>query len=324
MKRPPLPQLLREDLNREPVEGETFSSNPLHPYWRVRVRFTTGLKPSMERIRAATAAQALEFVLARYPFASRSGSEVLGRWDAESAPIDRKAPAAELVPTTAPAAIIKPVPRPKSPPASPTPTPMTKPALGAGLKRLPRDKQGRAVLSEDVFPAIVAANDGGMSWPVIADTLGCAERNMRERIAKWKKRQAASGDAGEALQASVAKVAEKRQQGGSVPGRVLVCGGVPSGEALVPTDAPVDPEPVTPADPTDARLWDVMGPEQRLLATRQTSALSCRLMTVLAAAGVSCSRVVSENQSTTAPVITPTKAGGFTIQITVNPVESGG
>lgn len=294
--------LLREAIRPESVEGETFSSNPLHPYWRVRVRFTTGLKPSMERIRAATAAQALEFVLARYPFASRSGSEVLGRWDAESAPIDRKAPVAESVPATAPAASTKPLSRPQSPPASPTPTLMTKPVLGAGLKRLPRDRQGRAVLSEDVFPAIVAANDGGMSWPVIADTLGCAERNMRERVAKWK----------------------KRQQGGSVPGRVLVCGGVPSGEALAPTEATAALEPVAPADPTDARLWDVMGPEQWLLATRQTPALSSRLMTVLAAAGVSCSRSVSEDQSTPAPVITPTKAGGFTVQITVNPVESGG
>jgi hypothetical protein len=47
-------------------------------------------------------------------------------------------------------------------------------------------------------------------------------------------------------------------------------------------------------------------------------------MTVLTAAGVSCSRTLSAHQPTTPPVITPTKVGGFTVQITVNPVESGG
>ena len=377
--------LLREATRPEPVEGETFSSNPAHPYWRVRVRFTTGLKPSMERIRAATAAQALEFVLARYPFASRSGSEVLGRWDAASAPIDHKAPVAEPV-LTAPKR--EPMPttglRGPTPPLQPIPTfhcaskpTMVKPALGADLKRLPRDRQGRAVLSEEVFPAIVAANDGGMSWPVIADTLGCAERNMRERVAKWKRQQAARGDAKEALRASVA---EKRQQGGPVPDGVPVGGTDPGKEVFVPGEASVSsrpvaqamaelreafremhgasegldrdavaagwrkireerkaaaaqqqpqPEPAAPpltgtSDAMDPRRWDVSGPSGHLLAVRQPSTLSCRLMTVLTAAGVSCSRTLSADQPTPSPAITPTKAGGFTVQITVNPVESGG
>jgi hypothetical protein len=346
--------LLREATRPEPVEGETFSSNPAHPYWRVRVRFTTGLKPSMERIRAATAAQALEFVLARYPFASRSGSEVLGRWDAASAPIDHKAPVAEPV-LTAPRR--EPMPttglRGPMPPLRPIPTfhcaskpTMVKPALGADLKRLPRDRQGRAVLSEEVFPAIVAANDGGMSWPVIADTLGCAERNLRERVAKWKRQQAARGDAKEALRASVA---ERRQAGGPVPDGCVAVGkegadprpsldrdAVAAGwrkireerKAAAAQQQP-QPEPAAPpltgtSDAMDPRRWDVSGPSGHLLAVQQPSTLSCRLMTVLTAAGVSCSRTLSADQPTPSPVITPAKAGGFTVQITVNPVESGG
>lgn len=339
--------LLREATRPEPVEGETFSSNPAHPYWRVRVRFTTGLKPSMERIRAATAAQALEFVLARYPFASRSGSEVLGRWDAASAPIDHRAPVAEPV-LTAPKR--EPMPttglRGPMPPLQPIPTfhcaskpTMVKPALGADLKRLPRDRQGRAVLSEEVFPAIAAANDGGMSWPVIADTLGCAERNMRERVAKWKRQQAARGDAKEALRASVA---ERSQAGGPVPDGAPV-GGTEDREQSLLDRGPMEgrnvttaaaqqqpqPEPAAPpltgaSDAMDPRRWDVSGPSGHLLAVRQPSTLSCRLMTVLSAAGVSCSRKLSADQPTPSPVITPTKAGGFTVQITVNPVESSG
>ena len=74
----------------------------------------------------------------------------------------------------------------------------------------------------------------------------------------------------------------------------------------------------------NTQLWDVLGPQRHLLASRQSSELSCRLMTVLSAAGVECSRVVSLGQPTPAPVINPTKAGGFTVQITVNPIESGG
>jgi hypothetical protein len=89
------------------------------------------------------------------------------------------------------------------------------------------------------------------------------------------------------------------------------------------------PEPAAPpltgtSDAMDPRRWDVSGPSGHLLAVRQPSTLSCRLMTVLTAAGVSCSRTLSAHQPTTPPVITPTKVGGFTVQITVNPVESGG
>jgi hypothetical protein len=385
--------LLREATRPEPVEGETFSSNPAHPYWRVRVRFTTGLKPSMERIRAATAAQALEFVLARYPFACRSGSEVLGRWDAASAPIDRMDALAakdwnvRVVTPTAPAASVKPLPPPQSAPTFHcTSKPMTKPALGADLKRLPRDRQGRAVLSEEVFPAIVAANDGGMSWPVIADTLGCAERNMRERVAKWKRHQVALGNAKEALRASVA---EKRQQGGPVPDGAPV-GGADGREQFLPfrlctvstTAAQQQPQPEPEGEskdaPVDSGLWLVHA-NGRMVAEGQPLELAERLVSVLAGAGIGCSRTPDEgvhgprttsrrvafsrgydqgqaderadlaarlaksewlrlirsdgvaaaiakasDQPTPSPVITPTKVGGFTIQITVNPVESGG
>ena len=323
-----IPAILREDNRREPVEGETFSSNPAHPYWRVRVRFTTGLKPSMERIRAATASQALEFVLARYPFACRSGSEVLGRWDAASAPIDHKAPVAK------PAASAKPLPPPQSTPAPPPP--MTKPILGADLKRLPRDPQGRALIDPAILPDVAQAHENGLSWPTIAFQLGCDERNLRERVVKWRKQQEARADAKEALQASVA---ERRQAGGPVPDGVPVGGGKEGREQFLPfrlctvsttaAQQQPQPEPVAPpltgaSDAMDPRRWDVSGPSGHLLAVRQPSTLSCRLITVLTAAGVSCSRTLSADQSTPSPVITPTKMGGFTVQITVNPVESGG
>lgn len=295
-----LPKLLREDNRRAQVEGETFSSNPAHPFWRVKVRFTTGLKPSTERIRAASGDQALDFVCARYPFADRRRCEVLGRWDAESAPIDHKAPV-ERSATAAP--MRQPVPTHTSkppPPLQPTPASkpatMTKPVLGADLKRLPRDSQGRAKIDESVLSKAIAANDGGLSWPVIADTLGCNERNLRERAGKWRKRQEAEkASKPELEEAAMTKEREWRKR-----------------LALQEMRSP------------NTQLWDVLGPQRHLLASRQSSELSCRLMAVLSAAGVECSRVASLDQPTPAPVINPTKAGGFTVQITVNPIESGG
>lgn len=356
-----LPKLLREDNRRAQVEGETFSSNPAHPFWRVKVRFTTGLKPSTERIRAASGDQALDFVCARYPFADRRRCEVLGRWDAESAPIDHKAPVERSAPAPPMRQLVPTHTSKPPPPLSPTPASkpatMTKPVLGADLKHLPRDPQGRATIDESALSKAIAANDGGLSWPVIADMLGCNERNLRERAGKWKRSQKARQDAAEAL----AFATGKRQQAGPVPEGVPVGGVDPSKEVLVSTKAPTvtasvagamaeleeaamtkererlkrlalqemrspnqgrDWGPV--ADPTDTQLWDVLGPQGRPLASRQSSDLSCRLMTVLGAAGVECSRVASLGQPTPAPVINPTKAGGFTVQITVNPIESGG
>lgn len=325
-----LPKLLREDNRRAQVEGETFSSNPAHPFWRIKVRFSTGLKPSTERIRAATAAQALDFVCARYPFADRRRCEVLGRWDAESAPIDHKAPVERSAPAPpmrqlVPTHTSKPPPPLQPTPAS-KPATMTKPVLGADLKRLPRDPQGRAKIDESVLSKAIAANDGGLSWPVIADTLGCNERNLRERAGKWR----------------------KRQQGGPAPEGVLEGGADPGREAFVLGEASVSSKPVAQAmaeleeaamtkererlkrlalqemRSPNTQLWDVLGPQRHLLASQQSSELSCRLMTVLGAAGVECSRVASLGQPTPAPVINPTKVGGFTVQITVNPIESGG
>ena len=461
-----IPAILREDNRREPVEGETFSSNPAHPYWRVRVRFTTGLKPSMERIRAATASQALEFVLARYPFACRSGSEVLGRWDAASAPIDHKAPVAK------PAASAKPAPPPQSTPAPPPP--MTKPILGADLKRLPRDPQGRALIDPAILPEVAQAHENGLSWPTIAFQLGCDERNLRERVVKWRKQQEARADAKEALQASVA---ERRQAGGPVPDGVPVGGGKEGREQFLPfrlctvstTAAQQQPQPLPEGEeqslldrgpteelaallaqaeanvaagmglpsllakepgsrptakvlreqallealavgrwtmkaatkgereaavaqqqpqpepevesedaPVDSGLWLVHA-NGRMVAEGQPLELAERLVSVLAGAGIGCSRTPDEgvygprttsrrvafsrgydqgqadaradlaaqlakseglrlirsdgvaaaigrasDQPTPSPVITPTKMGGFTVQITVNPVESGG
>lgn len=357
-----IPAILREDNRREPVEGETFSSNPAHPYWRVRVRFTTGLKPSMERIRAATASQALEFVLARYPFACRSGSEVLGRWNAASAPIDHKAPVAK--PVAKPAASAKSVPPPQSTPAPPPP--MTKPILGITLKRLPRDPQGRALIDPASLPEVAQAHENGLSWPTIAFQLGCDERNLRERVVKWRKQQEARADAKEALQASVA---ERRQTGG-----------------LVPDGAHVAPEPAAEAAPASPELRAPQVVPQGVTVEELSQTLSCppgshgssliranwlmshpkigpllrgehapvrvvlseeppdpayppsfgrtsyfigyRAAWAKAFAEVerqqSCSRTLSADQPTPSPVITRTKVGGFTVQITVNPVESGG
>jgi hypothetical protein len=112
-----------------------------------------------------------------------------------------------------------------------------------------------------------------------------------------------------------------RQQGGQAP----CWAPTDAPEALEPpTDAPAAPPLTGASDAMDPRLWDVSGPSGQVLAIQQPSALSGRLMTVLAAAGVSCSRVVSPYQPTLPPVITPTKVGGFTVQVTVNPVGSGG
>ena len=214
---------------------------------------------------------------------------------------------------------------------------MTKPILGADLKRLPRDHQGRALIDPAILPEVAQAHENGLSWPTIAFQLGCDERNLRERVVKWRKQQEARVDAKEALQASVA---ERRQAGGPVPDG-CVAGGKEGEEQFLLVHGPMESRNVTTAaaqqpppesaappltgasDAMDPRRWDVSGPSGHLLAVRQPSTLSCRLITVLTAAGVSCSRTLSADQSTPGPVITPTRVGGFTVQITVNPVESG-
>jgi len=186
---------------------------------------------------------------------------------------------------------------------------MTKPALGADLKRLPRDPQGRAKIDESVLSKAIAANDGGLSWPVIAYTLGCNERNLRERAGKWRKRQEAEKASKSELEEAAMTKERERQK------RLAL-------QEMRSQKQWRDWGPA--ADPTDTRLWNVIGPQGRPLASRQPSELSCRLMTVLSAAGVECRRVLSLDKPTPAPVINPTKAGGFTVQITVNPIESSG
>jgi hypothetical protein len=327
-----LPAILRDATPREPVEGETFSSNPAHPYWRVRVRFTTGLKPSMERIRAATAAQALDFVCARYPFASRAGSEVLGRWDAATTPLDRNEVAdgpvsAAVAPCPAPAAHQAPPPTPPQYRAPTPPLPMTKPAapvLGADLKRLPRDNQGRAMIDPSIFPAVLAANQGGMSWPVIAEALDCAEGNLRRRVAAWKAKLAAApcGDGGPLPPDAV--VAEK--DGFEEFATALLGLG-----AFKPPNRDFS---------WNGDLWDVLlhqseaarlaGEAPLLMAHGQPVELATRLTRQLRGSGhiISCVPSTPVNKAAEPPTAPPaaepttttTKAGGFMVQVIVNPV----
>jgi hypothetical protein len=326
-----LPAILRDTTRREPVEGETFSSNPAHPYWRVRVRFTTGLKPSMERIRAATAKQALDFVCARYPFASRAGSEVLGRWDAATTPLDRNEVAdgpvtAAVAPCQAPAAHQAPPPTPPQHRAPTPPLPMTKPTtpvLGADLKRLPRDSQGRAMIDPSIFPAVLAANQGGMSWPVIAEALDCAEGNLRRRVAAWKAKLAAAKcrDGGPLPQGAVVAEKDVREQ-------FFPAAGMPAGM----------PEPNRDFA-WNGDLWDVLvhqsqatylaGEAPLLMAHGQPPVLAARLTRLLRSHGNYVSRVPSTPVNTatpppaapaTEPTTTTTKAGGFMVQVIVNPV----
>jgi hypothetical protein len=327
-----LPAILRDTTRREPVEGETFSSNPAHPYWRVRVRFTTGLKPSMERIRAATAEQALSFVCARYPFASPTGSEVLGRWDSATTPLDRNEVAdgpvrAAVTSCPAPGGQQAPPPMPPQHRAPTPPLPMTKPTtpvLGADLKRLPRDPQGRAMIHPCIFPAVVAANQGGMSWPVIAEALDCAEGNLRRRVAAWKARELAAAKCrdGGPLPPGAA-VAEK-----DVQEQIFPVAGMPAGM----------PEPNRDFA-WNGDLWDVLvhqsqatylaGEAPLLMAHGQPFELAVRLTRLLRSHGNYVSRVPSTPVNTatpppaapaTEPTTTTTKAGGFMVQVIVNPV----
>jgi hypothetical protein len=285
-----LPPIL-QDTRREPVEGETFSSNPAHPFWRVRVRFTTGIKPSLERIRAATAAQALDFVCARYPFASRSGSEVLGRWDPDPTPVDHShasRSAAEDQPEA----------------ATPEPT-----GSLPKFRRLPRDGQGRAIMDLAMVPSIAAAHDGGMSWPAIAKALGCGESTLRHKVLDWRRAQDPAP--------AVAPKAEAPATPVEPP-------------TTAPAAAPEAPEPPSREAIErlhSIREWDVLVSGQ-VVAQRQPTALADSLTRLLEAAGHRAVAWPSPTPPTPEPTPAPpatvvtTPDGGFLVQVIVKPIQS--
>lgn len=299
-----LPRVLEREARREPVEGETYSANPTHPYWRVSVAFNNGLKPSLERIRAASPAQALDFVCARYPFAVRAKCTILGRWDPDAAPIDRvavrKAEPAEPQQQRRPAEPT--VIRPSLPPL---PVAMT----ASALKPLPRDHRDNAIITDETLGQVAEARDAGLSWPVIAKQLGCAEGNLRRRLGGWQRRLL-----GPTAATTVKAAGDTTRQ--DLIDRII-------GE---------------PDDPAGA-LWDVFLTQSTLgmprisspllMARAQSLEIAARLIDVLSGAGGIALRVTSSAKSSapvTGSVIPPqtvtTKAGAFVVQITVNPVDS--
>lgn len=198
-----LPAILRDDQRIASEEGVTFSSNPAHPYWRVVVRFKTGLRPSRETIRAADAQQALDFVCARYPFADRRHCEVIGANGKRLLPLKAAEPepaAAELEPEQQ---------EPKqqqlesssaleqfstatfnlSPPMMATIPAATAPQGMPALRPLPRDKRGKAILTDEALREASRAHRLGMTWDRIAEALDCSVRNLRGRVGSLERQQ---------------------------------------------------------------------------------------------------------------------------------------
>jgi len=206
----------------------------------------------------------------------------------------------------------------------------TTPVLGADLKRLPRDNQGRAMIDPSIFPAVLAANQGGMSWPVIAEALDCAEGNLRRRVAAWKAKLAAA----------------KCRDGGPLPQGAVLAEKDVREQISPPVDGTVWPAMI-PKSSRDfnwnGELWDVMvhqsqatylaGEAPLLVAHGQPLELAARLTRLLRSHGNYVSRVPSTPVNTAAaapvapaaapaaePTTTTTKAGGFMVQVIVNPV----
>jgi hypothetical protein len=335
-----LPAIL-QDNRREPVEGETFSSNPAHPFWRVKVRFTTGIQPSLERIRAATAAQALDFVCARYSYASRSGSEVLGRWDPDTAPIDHShasRSAAEDQPTAA-----KPKPVACHAPARHAPKAKEKPSLPK-FARLPRDCQGRAIMDLTLVPSIAAAHDGGMSWPAIAKALGCGESTLRHKVLDWRRAQAGDqSPGGEVAKAEAPATAAPAAPAPEPPAPAVEAPApAPEVEAPAPSVEPPATAPTAAPKTTDApeppsreaierlhsiREWDVLA-DGKVVAQRQPTALADSLTRLLEAAGHRAVAWPSPTPPTPEPTPAPpatvvtTPDGGFLVQVIVKPIQA--
>jgi hypothetical protein len=335
-----LPPIL-QDNRREPVEGETFSSNPTHPFWRVRVRFTTGIKPSLERIRAATAAQALDFVCARYPFASRSGSEVLGRWDPDPTPVDHShASRSEAEDQSAPAPAPAPTPAPPvAKPPQPAPRTKVTPSLPK-FKKLPRDCRGRAIMNPGIIPDVAAAHDGGMSWPAIAKELGCGESTLRHLVLDWRRAQAGAEAPGGEAPATAAPAPEPPAPAVEAPAPAPAA--APEVEAPAPPTEPPATAPAAAPKATDApeplsreaierlhsiREWDVLVSGQ-VVAQRQPTALADSLTRLLEAAGHRAVAWPSPTPPTPEPTPAPpatvvtTPDGGFLVQVIVKPIQA--
>jgi hypothetical protein len=210
----------------------------------------------------------------------------------------------------------------------------TTPVLGADLKRLPRDPQGRAMIDPAIFPAVVAANKGGMSWPVIAEALDCAEGNLRRRVAAWKAKLAAApcGPPDRPVSAdlrvpTLAALQEQRRhpQGAdawaSEPGNFLDRGPLPQGAVVAEKDVreqffPAAGMPARMPEPNrdfdwNGDLWDVLvhqsqatyqaGEAPLLMAHGQPFELAVRLTRLLRSHGNYVSRVPSTPVNTATP-----------------------
>lgn len=215
-----LPAFLADRIERHLEPGVAFSINPADPLWWVRVHFTSGLRPTVETIRAGGEEQARDFVLARYSFADPKRVEVLGVVGKVDAPVplERRPPQPPATPparAASPAPALRqqhtpkpasmphtadPVPKPASEPAeavAPEPPPAQAPApepaspaprvVQVALERLPRDPRGRAVFQSDTDERILQARQAGWTWLRICTALDCshaqAERRLRAYLA---------------------------------------------------------------------------------------------------------------------------------------------
>lgn len=249
-----LPAFLADRIERHLEPGVAFSINPADPLWWVRVHFTSGLRPTVETIRAGGEDQARAFVLARYPFADPERVEVLGvvgRVDAP-VPLERRpprppappparaaspAPARRQKPTPKPAPMphaADPVPEPAPEPAetvAPEPPPAQTPAPGPAppapqvvLERLPRDARGRAVFQADTNERILQARQAGWTWLQICAALGCSHAHAERRLRAYL-----AGGGRTTAQPPAAAAAQAPQQ----PAAMQVPTGAPGIQALM-------------------------------------------------------------------------------------------
>jgi hypothetical protein len=166
---------------------------------------------------------------------------------------------------------------------------------------------------------------------VIAEALDCAEGNLRRRVAAWKARELA---------------AAKCRDGGPLPQGAVVAEKDVQEQFFPPVDGPVWGAMTFKSSRDfnwNGDLWDVLvhqsqatylaGEAPLLMAHGQPLELAARLTRLLRSHGNYVSRVPSTpvNKAAAAPVApaaapatepttTTTKAGGFMVQVIVNPV----
>lgn len=159
---------------RVPEEGITHTTDPAARLWPVEVHFSTGLRPSRETVRATSAAQALEFIAARYRFADMDRTRVLEDAPAQVVRIRAEVPAAPIAPTPPP-----PAPEAASPPTSPSSTVQVVPGE--------KDTLGRTMVSpENARAAAILHATGQATWEDLARAIGCNRDNLRRKAARHK------------------------------------------------------------------------------------------------------------------------------------------